>query len=217
MALVRDQNGFIMQVGVNADGSQNSDLDGGDCAARTGVLAMCGSKPDAELLPRLVKDGLLIRYPGQEERGYNLPTETSRDQLICWAAGVPFIEKLSDRMMCQDVCIHYATKGKVNADILLPDLRLFLYTVAGFPAPTHIKLLGMANLPMTIMWACYVKPDHELNQLICQLSVFDKKWMRMLVERHPDWKRNLYGYWSEWRRMSEIFNLMAKFVMEKIK
>lgn len=218
--ICRDANGFIGQAEVDQNLKQYEPirLDFGDCACREGLLAMTGSKSDAELLPKLVKDGLLIRYPGQEERGYNRTEETSRDQLIGWAAGIPYIDRPLHRFQAQDTCTYYASQGHINKDILMPDVQLFLYTVAGFPAPLHVRMLGLAQLPFSILWACYVKPDHELNQLISLLSVFDKKWMRMLVHHHPDYRKNLEDYWkNSWRNMGELSELLIQFVEDKIK
>lgn len=215
----RDEFGFIGQVGVLKDGTPNpADFDFGDCAFRTGLLAMCGSAKDKALLPKLIDPitGLVIRYPGQPERGYDLPTNTSRDQLIGWAAGVASLnEKFSNQN--SDALLHYAQTGKINKDILGFDVRLFLYKCAGVQnIPLKIKTLGMAQLPLSILWACHVTPEHELNQIICQLSVFDKKWTQMLINRHPNWRRNLMNYWNGWRAMSEIYGLLLNYVEEKV-
>ncbi len=206
--IVRDEYGFIGQVGVFADGTPNTkDLDFGDCAGRTGILAMCDSERDKELLPAFINrySSLLMRYPGQAERGYDDPSQTSRDQLICWVAG--------NNNACS---LSYAQAGYINKDVLGFDVRLYLYKAAQTAPPIYIKTLGMIQLPLSILWSCLITPDHELNQLICMLSQFDSKWTKMMVRLHPDWKKNLTDYWNGWRNMPEISEMLINYVNNRI-
>lgn len=217
--IYRDDKGFIGQAGVDRNLKQIQPivLDHGDTACRTGILAMCGSEQDADLLIDLIDETeLLRRHPTQEP--HCKPSELSRDQLIGWAAGSKKPRTRQERLLMSDVILSYAEDGRVNKDILGFDVRLYLYKASGLTEPPlHIYALGMAQLPLTIMWHCFVKPDHELNQLICQLSVFDPKWMRMMTNLHTSWRANLVNYWSGWRNQPEIALMLIQFVQDKIK
>jgi hypothetical protein len=218
--IARDSAGFVGQIEVGHDLKPlvPQSIDHGDCAARTGILAMCGSEIDIELIPKFIKGGLLTRHPTSTVNTgtapHNDPKSLSRDQLVGWAAGVDFtkIKSLEDAYNVQDCLYHYAKEGWVNADFLPYDVRLFLYLKSKLSIPWKIEKIGMLWLPVSIWWQCKHNSDHELNQLICVLSKFDKKYMRMMVSHHPDWKKNLRDYYCGWRNLPEMYELLVKFV-----
>lgn len=189
--LVRDAQQIIVQ---------HSDLDpnykdGGDSCARTGPMARAGSLIDIDNVPYFITPlNEVVRHPTQP--GFNDPAKTSRDNVV--------------QFMCADLdpqraaALHYAEAGWVNSDILMPDVRYYLYKVARKQAPLYLRVLGPVFLRLSILWASYIQPNEEVNQLACMVSVLDPKYARMLLKHHSKLEDNLETYWNGWRDQSDI-------------
>ncbi len=211
--IVRDSLGLIGQH----DKNNPEYLDHGDCPSRTGIMAMCGSEQDMNNMTKLIKEYQLVRHPSQPI--HCDPAEMSRDQLIGWSAGLneAFAKKDIEHYCFASVAAgKHASKWFINKDFLPPDVRLALYRAADDPAPWYIVLLAYMQLPLSILWACYAKPEHELNQIICMLSKYDARWLRVLTKLHPNWVDNLHDYWCGWRDQEEIYTLLVRYVKLRV-
>lgn len=209
--IVRDNNGIICQ-----HYKDDTPIDGGDSASRTGIMATCGSERDMSLLKWFFvfsdkfKYAEIVRHPFQEK--WNNPKLTSRDQLVCFASGCYYCFDLTSTMWIKSILRKY--KFNINSDILAPDVKLHLHLCArSMPwwAP-----IGYAYLRLAILWACFVRPDDELNQILCQCLVAGRQYVRMLTKLHPDWKKNVMDYWGGWRDQKEIGEALIEKVMKNI-
>lgn len=206
--IVRDRWGIICQ-----HYKDDTPIDGGDSASRTGIMALCGSAADKNVMVTFyeynVNDGLkrLVRHPFQSK--WNHEELTSRDQLVCFVAGLKGSYWWLD-MLAKE--FNKAYKFRINSDILAPDVKLHLNLCANI-VPWWAPL-GYAYLRLAILWACFVRPDDELNQILCQCIVAGKKYVRMLCKLHPNWIKNTQDYWGGWRDQEEIGEALIQKVKE---
>lgn len=204
----RDQYGIIVQHNLD----HPDQMDGGDSASRTGIMAMCGSIQDGNRLVAFAfKDGL-VRHPKQW--GWADPEKTSRDQLICYAAGVHSCGwVLSPRV----VVINYARGNFINKDVLLPHVRFALYKAAGYLAPLWIRLLAKPMMIAHLIWSCRIRPNEEQNQTVCLCSIYGDWWIRKIYDWHPNLGANLYDYWAgkPWRDQKEIAENIMTFILKR--
>lgn len=205
--IVRDQYDIIVQ---------HPTMDGGDSASRTGMMALCGTWIDQKNLTSFMTNYTyqsLVRHPRQDY--WSMPTQTSRDQLVCWAAGVSSLPYHKGMLRW---CIEkfYAGSSFINKDYLAPDVRLYLYKCAGIDAPLLIRLLGWPLFLLSFIWNTKVKPSDEQNQFICICIVMGKWWTKRLYKWHPDLEKNLRDYWGGWRDQMEIADTIIKKIKESI-
>ena len=128
---------------------------------------------------KYVVDGKYVRHPLEVKYDF------SRDQAICLMAGLAAINR-------QDLIDPKYITGK---DILSPSVKGYIRTLKG-QSPNILQNLW---LTFDIMWAAYVKPDAELNQLLCMLIVAPPKYLRLFTKHHKTWDQNVTEYWSGWR------------------
>lgn len=207
----RDETGIICQHDPNV----SEYMDGGDSASRTGIMALCGSEQDKELLPNfLIGSNLLgevkrklVRHPNQ--KNWNISELTSRDQLVCYAAGC-----FNNKPQCAQSLLE-SYNWFINKDILMPDVRNHLKLCAGKSG----SWLGYLWLNISILCAAYIKPDVELNQLICMCLVAGPKYMKRLVKYHPNIIGNINKYWCGYpfRDQNEIYQYLFIRIMNSIK
>jgi len=212
--LTRDSLNIIVQPGKEDPTWQ----DAGDSLARTGIMAMCGSEIDKENLSKFINDdNLLVRHPTQTTNTgthpHNDPRSVSRDQLIGYAAGLLHIKRPT---RAHAVVHYYASKWFVNKDFLAPDVRLMLYKASGYAVPLHIYALGYPMAFLTLLWHCFIRPDEEKNQAICQMSVLGPWWLGKLLKWHPDLGGNLVLYWGGWRDQIEIADELWKYIYQTV-
>lgn len=203
----RDHLNIIIQH--NADWPLEAD--GGDSAARTGIMALCGSKEDQALLNEFVVADKLIRHPGQPQ--WCTSDKTSRDQLIQWAAGVFQYRKQFNTF--SDFAIRdYADDWFINKDFLPPDVKLYLHKCINMQEPLWLKILGYPNMFLSLLWSCFVMPSNETNQMICMCSVYGKWWLRKLAKWHPNLNKSILDYWGghPFRDQIEIADALIAFV-----
>ena len=189
------------------DPNDPSYLDFGDAASRTGLLAMCGSEQDMDLLP-LFEDGNGFMRRDYVQMPWAWPMNSTRDQLIPYVSGCAFagkgsiVRRLLDAhkargWRCQNVDADAPGTTKKfpdGPDWLAPDHRMHLKLCAdGTYKPSIAEILW---LRASILWSCKVKPLHELNQIICQCIIAGPVYLRMLCKLHPDWKKNIREYWG---------------------
>lgn len=203
--LVRDTENIIVQH--NRD--YPAQADGGDSASRTGIMALCGSYVDKQLLSKFItNDWKLVRHPTQDK--WNNPKLTSRDQLICWAAGLH-----NDTTQWLTIR-EYSKKFFINKDVLPPDVRLFLHLISNKRPSSALKFWGNLFLAAHVYYNTKIKPDTEQNQLICMLLALAKvdarydKLLRKYIAQHKTLGTNLLQYWggTPWRDQVEIFHAM---------
>jgi hypothetical protein len=212
----RDEFGIIVQHNLD----HPEQMDGGDSASRTGIMAMCGSIQDWDLLSKFLvetdvkKWPYLVRHP--EQKKWNDPKETSRDQLICWAAGGG---SRGFYLFAIQTLIAYAESWTINKDVLLPHVRFALYKAARYPAPLWIRLLAKPMMTAHLIWATKINPDDEQNQNVCLCSIYGDEWLKRLRDWHPNLYGNLIRYWAgkPWRDQKEISEAMIKFIHGKLK
>lgn len=191
----RDEYGIIVQHDPNVP----EYADGGDSAARVGIMVAFGSSRDRIVLnwwQVMPNSGIYdcVRHPVQEQ--WSNPKQFSRDQFV------PFLAGLSTKIAPH---ILDAFSGSwVNKDFLLPDVQLHRALCLKAKVGMLLKISGYSFLWLSILWACYIKPKHELNQLACQCLIAGPKWLRMLYVLHPNYDQNFRDYYSGWRDQSEI-------------
>lgn len=232
----RDEHGIIVQHNLNYP----DQMDGGDSASRTGIMAMCGSKDDAILLSKFAYGfgGQLVRHPfqtsngrtGEDFRNWADPKETSRDQLICWAAGVnvwtpivniknnPFGSETWKYISIATIKT-YAEMNFINKDFLPPHVRCALYIVAFQKPPLWIRLIAEPMMLLHLAWSAKFASDEEQNQTVCLCSIYGDEWVKRLYDWHPNLYKNLMTYWDgkPWRDQKEISEAMIKFIESKVR
>lgn len=213
--IVRDDNGIIMQH----DKITGQRPDGGDSAARTGIMALCGSKEDQDVIHMFEQVGLGMRHPYQEP--WNNVWNFTRDQLTCLAAG---LAASGEQAACMRLYKSHKERGwraqnrekdapgtpkkwPDGPDWLAPDLRLHLRLCAGIKSNWY--LLGWAFLWLSLIYNTKIKPEAEQNQFFCQMVIAGPKWVKRYKRMHPFLFGNLVTYWSEWRDQKEIYMAMA--------
>lgn len=207
----RDKYGIIVQH--NLDHPEQAD--GGDSASRTGIMAMCGKLQDAQNLYRFIHlDTRLIRHPMQPI--WRQVEETSRDQLICFAAGVNRFPTVSVRAI--DALKIHASENFINKDVLLPFVRYALYKAAQINPPLWIRLIAKPTMLAHLIWSTKIRPNEEQNQTLCLCSIYGDEWVKRHYNWHPDLNLNLYSYWAgkPWRDQREIYEAMMNFIKGKL-
>ncbi len=194
----RDQYNIIIQHNPkNPD-----DNDGGDSAFTTGIMAGCGSLEDLHLMPLFIKEGRLVRHPYQTTNTgmapHNDPRSVSRDQVLCFFFG------RSPHAQVKAAALNYAKGWRVNGDVLEPRHKLYLYKCADEKPPLWLSIVGQFNQALSLIWDCYIKPDHEMNQSICTNIVYGTPWIAFLRRNHPNINKNIEEYYNGWRDKHQI-------------
>jgi len=185
----RDKYNMIVQHNI-FDPSEPHD--GGDSANRTGIMALCGSKQDQQLILKFIVEDGVCRHPYQDK--WKDPKLTSRDQLVSYAAGLGTVSKYYAAMLFN----FYG--WFVNKDILMPDVQGHLRRCAGMK-PTMIQNLFLL---ISILWSTKIRPKEEQNQIICMVIVAGGFYRDLYMKWHPDWRGNVREYFSNWRDQPEI-------------
>jgi hypothetical protein len=210
----RDRHSIIIQHNYQQPDDETQ-WDGGDSISRTGIMAMCGSERDQlNMVSQFWKsNGEIVRHPYQPV--WNEYKEMSRDQLVCAVAGM--YSKQAETVRKR----HWLM---INKDLLAPDVKLHLALCANHWSKYLWGILGFPWLILSILWSCYVTPNHELNQILCQCVKAGKPFLWLLCKLHPNWKKNVMEYWGVekhmhgfWRDQEEIADTMIAFVMRKLK
>lgn len=192
--LVYDEYGIIVQHDIY---NLNAPGDGGDSAARMGILALFGHKSNAKKLEQLWKS--CVRHPYQPQ--WNKVEQFSRDQYVQFIAGASMYSTFY-----ADHINNF--KGLfVNKDILMPDVMWHRALCTG-KRNIVLSILGPLFLLISILWSCYVTPKHELNTIACQCRIAGKFWLRLLYKLHPDYEGNFNAYYGGWRDQQELANII---------
>lgn len=210
----RDEIGIIMQHDIFTPENR---LDGGDSAMRTGLMAVCGSQEDKQLVHMFEQVGLGMRHPYQSP--WNNVWNFTRDQLTCLAAGLSAASLLTTSAACKRLYESHRDRGwraqnrekdapgttkkwPDGPDWIAPDLRLHLRLCAGIPSKYYV--IGWAFLWLSLIFNTKIKPEAEQNQFICQLIIAGPKWVKRYKRMHKTWRKNLDEYWCGWRDQKEI-------------
>lgn len=153
-----------------------------DSARLAGLMALF-SHPQAIDCSLYIVDDMPTRHPSLS------PKDFSRDQLICWAAGLSAQHK--------EVFNFYlaAYYKPTNGDWLSPSQKDHMRRCAGLPD----TWLGRQWLWLDILWSAFVNPMAEPNQLISMLVVAGPKWMKRWTRLNENWKQAIAVYWVGWR------------------
>lgn len=215
----RDGDGIV----VSTEGS-----DGGDSSHRTGFLAFCGSRADADLLPMFEKEpGKGVRHPKQgppafNDRWWNDPDNFTRDQLVAYAAGcwrsgrTDIVRRLLSKVVERGFRAQNIHKDAPDVpspsgpDIIGPHVLMYLNVCAGLPFAAWDPL-GQAILQLDIEFA-QTQPvnDYEINQLALQAIVCGR--LDYFVTWIPDYKERFDYYWSVRRPMSQVSDLICSVI-----
>lgn len=226
----RDELGVVCQHDIY---DPSKPLDGGDSAARTGILAMCGSLTDRLKMPYFEYFGILKRHPSKHP--YNDPRSFSRDQLLQFTAGylntdAPIRYPYTARRIfwahakrgffCQnELTIDLQPKPwYARRDILTPSHIAHLLKVAQIPWLNWFVVLARLWLILDILWSTKVRPWDESNQIICMCASEKSNWaLKLYTKWHPNWRHTILGYWSGWRNQEEISDTLIRYIEERIK
>lgn len=191
----RDEYGIIIQT----DPNDPSYKDGGDSAARMGISAL-ENPADRDWLFLFNSDTGLVRHPFQ--LNWNDPKLTSRDQLVQFLVGT--------KKSTAFVTWIFHNKLFINKDIILPDVRLYMYKCADMNPPLWLKILGNANMWLSLIWNTKLKPNEELNQFTCMCIRLG--WSKRLIDWHPDIEGNIRSYWQRegYNRPEELGEILIR-------
>lgn len=216
----RDVYGIIIQT----DANNPSYEDGGDSAFSTGLMAFCKSRLDLNLMRKFITQSLeLVRHPFQSfntgTHPHNDPRTISRDQTIAFYAGLPNLadEDSNAYDAVKAACLIQAKKWWCNQDIMTPDVRGYLYLCAGADIPLLLKPFAYLFMYASLLWSCFIKPDHEMNQSICKCVVYGEWWITKLYKWHPDLTGNVHEYFDGWRDKKEIGDRLILKIASTIK
>jgi hypothetical protein len=194
----RDSLGFPGQHDLN----DPTYLDFGDSDFKAAMFSIGGSTWDKDLIEAFVVKDQLVRHPNDPK--WKDPKLTSRDQLIAYISALYFCKKFELAAILAGQYYWH-----INKDIFAPDLQWHKQVCAGNPK-TFWRFIGRPWLLISIVWSTKIKPDHELNQILCQCMVAGKEFVTMLCVLHPDWKKNLRDYWGNWRDNAEVGEALIK-------
>lgn len=200
--LIRDPHGILVQHDIYSPIPYSTDA--GDSASRVALGALAGSYPETQALKLWTE---LNRHP--YDKIWSDSKLMSRDQVVCLVAGLsviqgPFYEKLRSS----------GFPGYfVNKDFLNFDVRIMLKKALNKKLNVIDYVLGYPMTVVSILWACYIKPEHELNQIFAQTMIVGPWAVRLIKKLHPDWEENLKTYYNGWRDQAEL----GAMLIEKIK
>ncbi len=221
MTIHRDELGIIMQHDIY---DETKRCDGGDSANRTGLMALCGSAADQNVVYLFEQVGLGMRHPTQEP--WNNTGNFTRDQLTCLVAGLAksghvdacnrLLKSHEERgWRCQNVDKDVPGSKKKwpdGPDWLAPDLRLHLRLCAGVSSKYYF--VGWAALAASLIYNTKIKPEGEQLQFICQVVIAGPTWLKRYKQMHPDYRKSITDYFCGWRDQPEIatelINLLSR-------
>lgn len=172
-----------------------------DSSRLAGVMALVGYYPNGDLdLSKYViqEKGKTVYARHPKERIYDF----SRDQALCLVAGL-YAQGL-----------HYLVNLDYvdGIDIFTPANRGHFKRCAGKKA----NWLEDAWLWFDVWRAAKFQKLKESNQLICQMVVADKKYVKYWLKNNDQWRKSILDYWSEgagyWRGEPELAAHMIKFL-----
>lgn len=205
--------------------------DAGDSSCRTGLMAMCDSSIDKDLLPLfyLQKVNKLVRHPYQYP--YYLPNNFSRDQLLPMIAGLStagyheivrniFFDHAKRYFLCQnDESYLYPGKKKIlpdGRDILAPDHIWHLIVCGRIWYLYWFGLIGYPWQMLSILWSAFVMPENEQNQLFCMVNSSGLLKLYIKIYGLENFKKNMYDYFGGWRDQKEIAYFVCAYVEGKL-
>jgi len=102
-----------------------------------------------------------------------------------------------------------------NGDLCIsPSVRGVLRLAIGLPMRWYHKLW----LNIDILWASFIKPLDESNQLLCMLAVVDPKYLKRYCRWNKKWQSAIFAYWQQsWRKESEFSLLLVSRIFDRIK
>ena len=165
---------------------ENGATDLQDSARLAGVMATFGFCPEGRILPieKYFVLGKYVRHP--LEIKYNF----SRDQTLCLVAGFYFqgLRKLVD------------LKHVTGIDIFTPAHRGHIRRCKGLKASKFQDWWFWFDV-----WrAAKFDKMGEPNQILCQMMVADKKYLKYWLKHNPMWRASVEAYWNGWRNEPEL-------------
>lgn len=195
-------------------------LDFGDCANRTGIMALCGSKQDQKLLTSFyIGNGYCVRHPFQEP--HNTANTFSRDQAIPYMAGLykaRYYETanavlkriMSNSCFMSNTHFHPSLIKKEfphEPDFCHPGVIWHFILCAKAYRLYWIAPIGYFFQILDLLWACYVKPFDEQNQNFCMFYV--SGLLGLYLRLHPDFDKAMSDYWRGWRDQKEFYEIIV--------
>lgn len=190
-----------------------------DSARLAGIMSMIGH-PSAPDLSKYIIGDQAVRHPHEEPA--NNPNNFTRDQLMCLVAGLHaqgrtdickslYLAAKKRGYKAQNSEYDYpgTTKKFPNGrDILSPSNMLALRIAAGEKG----FALGHIWVVIDILFNAIFTPTREPNQLICQLYVISKKYLKLYKFLTPKWKLAITEYWGGWRGEPELADQMINWL-----
>ncbi len=218
--IVRDSYSIIVQHDPNVP----TYADGGDSARGVGLMAMAGSKLDQELLPVFMTADGPVRHPYQPPHFTN-PKNFSRDQLICYmaglkAAGLTEIAATIFKKLAKRAFFCFNTKDTFNNTPVFPDI-LLPHTIVGLglaAKSTTALILAPLMYPLVLTDMAYFiifRKDEESNQSIALYSLYGRPFVKLFNLLHPHLHDNIMSYFSGWRSQPEIGEAIIRYVEQK--
>ncbi len=187
-----------------------------DSARLAGIMASFEHPLSPDLSAYIVQDNQAVRHPFDFPA--NNPKNFSRDQFLCLIVGlrkqgkIDICRKLRDAARdrnwfaqnTEEDIPGSTKKFPHGADWLSFSNRMIINKCAGMSG----NPLGYVWLFLEIVLNAIKSPTEESNQLISQLLVVNKAWMKFYKLITPKWKEAITNYWSGWRGEPELATLM---------
>lgn len=174
----------------------NGATDKQDSARLAGILATFDWPQKANNIYLYLKEKTYVRHP--EERVYDF----SRDQAIPLMAGLY-------KKNFKGIVSKKYVDGK---DYWSSSQNGHVRRCQGLEAYPWQS----AWLWLDVLWACYVKPLAESNQLLCMLMIAPPKYLRFYLKHCSKWQEAINLYWRDsYRKEPELAAHMIK-VLENV-
>lgn len=210
--IIRDENQIILQHDI----FNRSYADGGDSAARCGIMALCGSYIDQKIIAKFyIGNGYCVRHPLQFP--HNSSNTFSRDQAIQYMAGLwrskynetanAILKRIiSDYCFMSNTHFHPSLVKKEfpqGPDFCHPGVMWHFILCAKAYRYYWLAPIGYLFQICDLIWACFVKPFDEQNQAFCMFAV--SGLLPLYLKMHPDFRLAMSDYWLRWRDQKQIY------------
>lgn len=215
-------------------------MDGGDSAVRMGILALCGKDKDTDKVEAYeIQPGMLVRHPTQFP--WNNPKNYSRDQLMCFLAGVDKLElrDLAKRIFwSRAMSLFFAqnTERDIPGSTKYPWPHIFIrmedgqtecrnFDFADPLMPNNIWAMIKAARIYWLYWFAIIGipfyiitlighsigNHYEENQLICESAINGKWALKLYKLINKNWKKVSLKYWTD-RDETEYHDMLVELV-----
>jgi hypothetical protein len=210
-------------------------MDGGDSAARAGILAMVRHPQRVSLSQYFIKEQP-VRHPF--DAPWNNPKNFSRDQLMCLLPAITttqarrlFFQRMKAFFFAPNTERDFKGTTKYPWPHKVTDFQgVTTWRMFDGPDPLFLNHIGAMIIKGKVWqwyWLlpnCYAvhflamfihsKTKHyEENQIICESYIYDTLSIFKII--HPGWEKISEEYWGGWRNEIEYHHALKEFIRDK--